>query len=136
LQLQKTVTKISQVDMDKPTIAIVGASSDRCKYGNRAVRAYVRQGYDVYPIHPREPMIEGQRAYRSLLDVPVAQLDRVSMYVPSSVGIQLLDDIARRPPRELWLNPGSESDALIARAAELGLNVVIGCSIVAIGETP
>jgi predicted CoA-binding protein len=122
--------------MAKQTIAIVGASSDRNKYGNRAVRAYVRQGYDVYPIHPREETIEGLRAYRTLLDVPVKRLDRVSMYVPPAVGLQLVEDIARRPPRELWLNPGSESDELIAKAEALGLKVVIGCSIVAIGEMP
>jgi predicted CoA-binding protein len=122
--------------MDKPTIAIIGASADRRKYGNRAVRAYARYGYDVYPIHPREERIEGERAYRSVLDVPVPRLDRVSMYVPPEVGMQLLGDIAQRPPRELWLNPGSESDELIAKAEGLGLIVVVGCSIVAIGADP
>jgi uncharacterized protein len=122
--------------VENQSIAIVGASSDRRKFGNRAVRAFTRQGYDVYPIHPREETIEGQHSYRSVLDVPVARLDRVSMYVPPSVGMQLLEEIARRSPRELWLNPGSESDELIAKAEGLGLNVVVGCSIVAIGEDP
>lgn len=120
----------------KPTIAIVGASADRGKYGNKAVRAYARQGYDVYPIHPTAESIEGHQVYRSVLDVPVEQLDRISVYLPPDVGLKLVDEFARKPARELWLNPGAESPELIARAESLGLNVVVACSIVAIGESP
>ena len=122
--------------MNRPTIAIVGASADRRKYGNRAVRAYLRQGWDVYPVHLREERIEGLPAFRTVLDIPVSPLDRVSLYVPPAIGITLLDDIARHPPGELWLNPGAESPELIARAEALGLNVVVACSIVAIREDP
>jgi predicted CoA-binding protein len=121
--------------MPRPTIAIVGASPNRAKYGNRAVRAYAARGYDVFPIHPREEMIEGLRAYRSILDVP-AELDRISLYVPPEVGLRLLDDLARKPAREIWLNPGAESPELIARAEALGLPLVMGCSLIAIGADP
>jgi predicted CoA-binding protein len=120
----------------KPTIAIVGASMQRGKFGNKAVRAYAQQGYEVFPIHPRAESIEGFRAYRSVLDVPVAELDRVSFYVPPIVGLQIIEDVARKPVREVWLNPGAESPELIARARELGLNVVMACSIVAVGVNP
>ena len=34
------------------TVAIIGASSNRAKYGNKALRAYERQGYRVIPINP------------------------------------------------------------------------------------
>jgi len=118
------------------TIAIVGASNDRRKYGNRAVRAYLRQGWATYPVNPGEVTIEGQRAYKSVGDIPLSQLDRVSLYVPPAVGLQIIEDVVRRPPRELWLNPGAESPVLINRAQSLGLNVIIGCSIVDIGESP
>ena len=118
------------------TIAIVGASNDRRKYGNRAVRAYLRQGWATYPVNPGEITIEGQRAYKSVGDIPLSQLDRVSLYVPPAVGLQIIEDVVRRPPRELWLNPGAESPVLINRAQSLGLNVIIGCSIVDIGESP
>src|SRR5262245_60245666 len=105
----------------KPTVAIVGASTKRSKFGNKAVRAYARQGYDVYPIHPCADTIEGHTAYRSVLDVPVAVLDRISIYLPPAVGLQVLDEIARKPAREIWLNPGAESPELLARAEALGL---------------
>src|SRR5262249_6612034 len=122
--------------MPRPTIAIVGATNNRSKYGNRAVRAYAARGYEVFPINPREQTIEGHRAYRSVLDVPVAELDRISVYVPPEVGLRLLDEIARKPAREVWLNPGAESPELIARAEALGLPLVVACSLVAVGADP
>ena len=122
--------------MGKPTVAIIGASADRQKYGNKSVRAHLKQGYDVYPVHPTESSIEGLTAYPSLEDVPVEQLDRISVYVPPHVGITLLEQIRDRGAREVWFNPGSESPELLERANSLGLNVIQACSIIAIGESP
>jgi len=122
--------------MPQPTIAIVGASNNRRKFGNRAVRAYARQGWDVYPVNPHETTIEGRQVYYSVDEIPVERLDRVSLYVPPDVGMRIVEAIARRQPRELWLNPGAESPELIARAEALGLSVVVACSIVDIGESP
>jgi predicted CoA-binding protein len=117
------------------TVAVIGASNVRQKYGNRAVRAYLRQGWTVYPVNPNETIIEGLSVYRSIADVPGA-VDRVSLYVPASVGVTLLDAIKAKGTKELWVNPGAESDELIARAETLGLNPIQACSIVDIGERP
>jgi predicted CoA-binding protein len=117
------------------TVAIIGASNDRRKFGNRAVRAYARQGYDVKPVHPTETAIEGLPVYRTIADIP-GSVDVVSMYVPASIGIALLDAVAAKAPTELWINPGAESGALVARAKALGLSPILACSIVAIGEIP
>jgi uncharacterized protein len=120
----------------RPTIAVLGASNDRAKYGNKAVRAFQGQGWDVYPVNPVETRVEGLRAYPDLDSVPLERLDRVSFYVPPAVGLKLIDDVARKQVGEVWLNPGSESPELIDRAEALGLNVVMACSIVDIGESP
>jgi predicted CoA-binding protein len=117
------------------TVAIVGASRDRSKFGNKAVRAYLAQGYTVYPVNPHEQEVEGLATYPSILDVP-GPVDRASFYVPPEIGIALLSDVAKKGVRELFLNPGSESPELMARADELGLNWTLACSIVAIGESP
>jgi predicted CoA-binding protein len=116
-----------------PFIAVIGASTDRNKYGNRALRAYVEQGWTVYPVNPREDQIEGLPCYRGIADVPTS-VDRASLYVPPAVGIQLLDAILARGAKELWVNPGSGSPELLTRADQLGLVVVEACSIVAAGE--
>ena len=117
------------------TVAIIGASNDRSKYGNKAVRAYARMGYTVFPVNPRESEVEGLPAYPSILDVP-GSVDRAALYVPPSVGLALVEEVAQKGVGELFLNPGSESPELIARAQELGIPTVEGCAILDIGERP
>jgi predicted CoA-binding protein len=118
------------------TVAVVGASGDRAKYGNKAVRALRDAGWRVFPIHPSLEEIEGIAAYPSLDALPVARLDQVSFYVPPSIGIRILDEVARLEVGELWLNPGTESPEVLARANELGLNVIQACSILGSGRQP
>src|SRR5439155_125292 len=80
----------------KPTVAIVGASADRSKFGNKSVRAHLAQGFDVYPVNPKGGQVEGLPVYLRLADVPAAHLDRVSLYVPPAVGLSLLPEIAAK----------------------------------------
>lgn len=121
--------------MASRTVAIVGASADPAKYGNKAVRAYLRQGWTVYPVSPRGGEIEGLPVHATLTDVP-RPVDRVSMYVPPPVGMKMLEDLAAVNAGELFFNPGSESDELIEAARAKGLDPIVACSIVEIGERP
>ena len=125
-----------QLDLSMPKIvAVIGASSNRQKFGNRAVRAYVQQGYTVIPINPHETSVEGLKAYSSVLDVP-GSVDMASFYVPPEIGELVIEEIARKGITEVWLNPGAESDALVARARALDIQPIVACSIVAIGQNP
>jgi len=117
------------------TVAIIGASTDRSKFGNKAVRAFVRQGYTVYPVNPKETHIEGLPAFKSITEVPVRP-NLVSVYLPPPVLLKVLPDIAAKGCDELWLNPGTESAAVLALAEQLKLNVIQACSIVGIGLSP
>ena len=117
------------------TIAIIGASADRSKFGNKAVRAFVRQGFTVYPVNPKEAEIEDLPAFKSIAEVPVRP-NLISVYLPPPVLLKVLPDIAARGCDELWLNPGTESDEVLAAAERLGLNVIQACSIVGIGLSP
>ena len=116
-------------------VAVIGASNDRRKFGNKAVRAFARQGYDVKPVNPKATMVEGLPAYASITDIP-GPVDVVTVYVPPEVGERLLVGIASKRPAELWINPGAESDALVASATALGLQPIVACSITAHGENP
>jgi len=117
------------------TVVVLGASADRSKFGNKAVRAFLQQGYTVYPVNPKETTLEGLTCYPTLAQVPVRP-DRISVYLPPAVVYQLLPEIAAKGCEELWLNPGTESSEVLARAEELGLNVIQACSIAAIGLAP
>jgi uncharacterized protein len=116
-------------------VAVIGASSNRQKFGNRAVRAFQQQGYTVIPINPHEAEVEGLKAYASVLDVP-GPIDMASMYVPPDVGERVIEEIARKQIPEVWLNPGADSEALIARARALQIQPIVACSVIAIGQNP
>ena len=99
------------------------------------MRAYLRQGFTVYPVNPRESEIEGLKAYASIADVPVRP-EQISVYVPPSVLLKLLPAIAAKGCDELWLNPGTESPEVLAKAERLGLNAIQACSIIGVGLSP
>jgi predicted CoA-binding protein len=122
--------------MSKPTVAILGASADRTKFGNKAVRAHLTQGYDVYPVNPKGGVIEGLPVYRSLAEVPAGRLTRISVYLPPEIGRKVLPEIAARGCDELWLNPGSDSPELVEAARAAGLEPIVACSIVDLGVSP
>ena len=121
--------------MPSKVVAVIGASSNRRKFGNRAVRAFTQQGYTVVPINPHEREIEGLKAYGSVLDVP-GPIDMASFYVPPAIGEQVIEEVARKRIAEVWLNPGAESDTLVARARALSIQPIVACSIIAIGQDP
>jgi uncharacterized protein len=114
---------------------VIGASGDRSKYGNKAVRAFAKAGYEVVPVNPTEPEVEGLKAYPSIGEVP-GPVDTVTVYVRPAVLVKLLPEIAAKGCREMWLNPGTSSDTVRAECQRLGINAVEGCSILAIGMTP
>jgi predicted CoA-binding protein len=122
------------VDVPK-IVAVVGASNDRSKFGNKAVRAFQSEGHTVIPINPHEPQVEGVKAYASVLDVP-GTIDMATIYVQPEVGMGLLAEFERKQIPEIWVNPGAESDELLAEASRRGLNVIFACSIVGIGRSP
>jgi predicted CoA-binding protein len=117
------------------TVAIIGASSDGAKYGNKAVRAFMQQGYKVYPVNLHETEIEGLPAFKSIRDVP-GRPDMVSVYLRPNILLKVLPEIAAKGCDELWLNPGTESDEVLMEAERLGLNVIQACSIVGVGVSP
>ena len=117
------------------TVAIVGASSDKNKFGNKALRAFRAEGYRAIPINPNEPEVEGIAAYASVLDV-LGRIDMASVYVQPEVGLQLLAEFEQKKIDEIWINPGAESSLLLAEAARLKLHVIVACSIIGAGQHP
>ena len=117
------------------TVAIIGASNDRRKFGNKALRAFAHQGYTVVPINPHEREIEGHRAYATVLDVP-GTIDMATVYVPPEIGVGVMDELAEKKVGEVWLNPGADGPEVVERARQLGLKAIQACSIIGIGESP
>jgi uncharacterized protein len=117
------------------TVAIVGASPDRHKFGNKALRAFRQAGYNAIPITPNHQQVEGAQAFASVVDYP-GHIDLASVYVPREVGVEIVDSLAQKGIAEVWLNPGADAPEVVARARTLGLRPILACSIIGIGLSP
>lgn len=117
------------------SVAVVGATADRSTFANKSVRAHLKSGWTVYPVHPSGEAVEGRACFKSLAELP-GPVNRVTFYVRPAVGLTLLDAVAGIAPAELFLNPGTHTPELVASATARGLTVRLGCSIVAEGFSP
>jgi predicted CoA-binding protein len=116
-------------------VAVLGASTDHRKFGNKSVRAHQRAGWDVVPVSLSGEEVEGLPTYRKLDEIP-GDLDRITVYLPPPVTLEILPEIAAKGADEVWFNPGAADRAVRSRADELGISYVDGCSIVDLGLSP
>ncbi len=116
-------------------VIIVGASSNRERFGNKAVRAYRDEGFSVYPVHPAETEVEGLPVSKSVAEVP-AEADLLLLYVRPDVGLGVVEEAAAKGIRRVFINPGTGSPELVARIRALGMQPVDGCAILALGRRP
>ncbi len=116
-------------------IAIIGASNNKEKYSNKAVRAFASQGWVVYPINPKEKEIEGLKCYSKITDIK-KDLDTISMYVPANIGIKLIPDFVKKKIKKVYVNPGAESDELMKELEKADIRAIVACSILAVGKDP
>lgn len=105
--------------------AVVGASRDRSKIGNQVLRAYVQAGRPVFPVNPGVDEIEGLKAYPDLASLPTA-IHGVSVITPPRVTESIIEQAASIGIKNIWLQPGAESEKAVARAKEPGMNVIYG----------
>ncbi len=125
---------MSDAQSTRKVIAVIGASCDRTKFGNKAVRQFQLMGFTVIPINSQETEVEGLQAYRSVLDVPHA-IDMATIYLPPEEGLHVLDEVAEKNIREVWVNPGADSPQVVQRARDLGLEPIVACSLMALGPS-
>jgi len=113
--------------------AVAGASTNRDKYGNKVLRAYLQNGLEVHPVNPRAEEIEGRRSYPDLASLP-EDVGALSIVTPPAITEQVVDQALARGIRELWMQPGAESAAAVERAEAAGANVIHGgpCALVAL----
>jgi uncharacterized protein len=123
-----------QAFLQSGPFAVVGASTDREKYGNKVLRCYQQHGREVYPVNPKAPEVEGLRAYPSLAALP-AKVPAISVITPPATTERVVREAHAAGVRHVWMQPGAESDEAIRAAESLGMNVIAGgpCLLVVMG---
>jgi predicted CoA-binding protein len=109
--------------MTQGPYAVVGASADRAKFGNKVLRAYKSKGFTVYPVNPTAAEIEGLKAFPSLGALPETPRG-VSIITPPAVTERIVAEAADAGARFVWMQPGAESPEAIRVARERGLEVI------------
>ena len=92
-------------------IALIGASNDKQKYGNKIYCDLRSKGYNVVPINPKEKLIEGDKAYASIEEMESLP-DIANFVVPPPVAMKITPHISELGIKHLWFQPGSESKEL------------------------
>ena len=130
------MTEREQMDafLDGERFAVVGASRDRSKYGNRVLQTYLQNDREVVAVNPAVDTVEGVQSYPTLSAIPDA-VHGVSIITPPAVTAQVIDEAIGLGIGHLWLQPGAEEDAAIARARAAGVNVIAHgpCALVVMG---
>jgi uncharacterized protein len=119
--------------LDGKRFAVVGASQDKSKYGNKALRVYQQNRMEVIPVNPKADEIEGLKAYPDLASIP-GDVHGVSIITPPAVTERVVSEAIQKGVKHIWMQPGAESEAAIAAAQEAGANVIAGgpCILVAL----
>ncbi|MGH9881848.1 MAG: CoA-binding protein [Pyrinomonadaceae bacterium] len=115
---------IQRILDDCRTIAVVGLSSDPRRPSNGVASYMRRHGYRVIPVNPNESEVFGDKAFRSLGDVP-EQVDLVDIFRRSDEAGKAVDDAIAVGARAVWLQEGVIDHAAANRALDAGLLVVM-----------
>jgi predicted CoA-binding protein len=120
--------------LDGSPHAVVGASTNREKYGNKILRCYQQSGRPVHCVHPAEDVIEGVPCVRTIADLP-DDVHGLSIITPPPVTEKVVQAAADKGIRRLWMQPGAENARALQLAEELGLEVIAGgpCLLVVLG---
>lgn len=109
--------------LQQPNWAVIGVSSDPEKYGTKVYFQLKKAGYHVYAINPKLEQIDGEPCYPNLSSLPLIP-DAISVVVPPKVTEQIMDECTKLGVHRIWMQPGSESDAAIAKGNQQGLELV------------
>lgn len=117
-----------------PAFGVIGASTDRYKYGNKVLRCYLQQGRTAIPVNPHETEIEGVPCASSIGDLPV-EVASISMITPPTITAQLVPLAIEKGIRNIWMQPGAEHPAAVALCIEKGVNIIAdgSCVLVVMG---
>lgn len=115
-------------------IGVVGASSNRSKFGNKVLRCYLENNRQVVPVHPKETEIEGLACVASVADLP-DEVKSISIITPPQITEQVVEQAAAKGIQNIWMQPGAESPAAISFCQQKGINLIADgtCVLVVLG---
>ncbi|HHV28395.1 CoA-binding protein [Acetivibrio mesophilus] len=117
--------------LEKKVWAVIGASDNPEKYGNKIYKKLKSKGYTVYPVNPNYETIEGDRCYSDLSSLPEVP-EVIDMVVSPKRGKEVIEEASRLGVQNIWLQPGTHNNEIMELIDSKGLNAVQACVLVAL----
>lgn len=132
--MDMTIEKRIETFLSSPAFGVVGASTDREKYGNKVLRVYLQHHKKVYPVNPNEKIIEGMACVPDVKSLP-ADVKSISIITPPAVTEKIVQQAIAKGIENIWMQPGAESDAAIKQCEDNHINVIAKgpCLLVTLG---
>ncbi len=113
---------------------VVGASTNRNKFGNKVLRVYLQNNKKVYPVNPNEKEIEGVASVNTVADLP-NDVKSISIITPPPVTEKIVDQAIAKGIKNIWMQPGAENIEAVKKAEKHQINVIWGgpCILVTLG---
>ena len=118
-----TIEKQIEQFLLSPVFAVIGASINRDKYGNKVLRCYQQNDRPVIPVNPKEKQIEGINCVASVADLP-AEVESISVITPPEITKKIVKQAAAKGIKNIWMQPGAESRAAVQYCKEQGINII------------
>ena len=104
-------------------IAVVGASTQRNKFGNKVLRCYMEHNYDVIPVNPGVDEIEGLPCVASVAELP-PEVEALSIITPPSVTLEVVKQAISKGIKHVWMQPGAEGAEAVALCLQNDINTI------------
>ena len=102
---------IESLEDKNNSIALVGASNDPSKYGNKILLNLKSKGFNVIPVNTKEEEIDGSPVFKSVSDIKECP-SIINFVVPPGVGIKITKDLVKKGYDNFWYQPGAESEEI------------------------
>jgi len=119
---------ITLLNEGNPVVAVIGATDNPRKYGNRIYLDLKGKGFRVYPVNPSRDSVDGDPTYASLADLP-ERPDIVDFVVPPTRTLRILKQANELGITTVWIQPGAESDDVVTYLDEHGFNYLMDACI-------
>ncbi len=124
--------KVSEKSMlEKKVWAVMGVTDKTHRFGYKIYKILKERGYTVYGINPNLPMLEGEKIYASIADLPET-VDVLDVVVNPTLAKKALEEAKEAGIENIFFQPGSHVEETVEKAEELGLNWVCSCAYAAL----
>ncbi|MDX1958949.1 MAG: CoA-binding protein [Leptospiraceae bacterium] len=103
------------------TIAIVGATNDKTKYGNVIYRDLKSKNISVFGVNAKATTIDGDKAYKTVEEIG-KRPDILNFVLPPKIGLELIQGLVQKGYDNFWLQPGAESEEILSFLDSSGKN--------------